>query len=74
MEETTKLRKGNTIHFIAAGRIETITRVKGLNDSVNGELATDKNEYSIYFIRTWQQLGFLKIYKKEKNEEHKTGL
>ena len=62
--ETPTIKKGNFLHFLSSDRIEEITSTKKANNIYEGELTTDKNEYSVDFIQRWRKSGFLKIYKK----------
>jgi hypothetical protein len=57
-----KLRKGDKIHFIS--RKETETVEKGSSDVVMGMIKTDKQEYSMDFLRRWNDSGFIEIIKK----------
>lgn len=54
------LRKNMVIHFKARDEYETIT--KASNDRINGEVITDKNDYSTDYISRWYDFGFITIY------------
>lgn len=51
------LRKGKKLVF--KDRTETIE--KGTNNTVSGTVLTDKQRYSVDFIRRWLHFGFVKI-------------
>jgi len=61
--ETTTIRKGYKLHFLSSDRIETIIETVKPSSRREGELTTDKNEYSVDFIQRYRENGFLKIYK-----------
>jgi hypothetical protein len=62
-KETNTIRKGYKIHFINRDEVETITETLKPSNRLDGELTTDKGEYSVDFIQRWREFGFLKIYK-----------
>lgn len=55
------LRKGKKILFIKRNEIETIVSTKKPNDIYVGEITTDKNLYSVDFLKRWESFGFLKV-------------
>jgi len=57
-----KLKKGDQIHFRSRNELETVE--KGSSDMVMGMVKTDKQEYSMDFIRRWNDSGFISIIKK----------
>jgi len=61
--ETITIRKGYKLHFLSSDRIETIIETVKPSSRREGELTTDKNEYSVDFIQRYRENGFLKIYK-----------
>ena len=61
-----KLRKGNRIVFKSNGRTEEIISTKSPSDNINGIIMTDKNEYSVDFLKRWRQFGFIEILKNKK--------
>ena len=63
MKETTSIRKGNIIHFLNSDRKEEIIGTYKANNPYEGEITTDKNGYSVAFIRRWMDYGFVKLYK-----------
>ena len=62
-KETTTIRKGYKLHFLKSDRVETILTTLKPSSRAEGELTTDKNEYSVDFIQRYRDNGFLKIYK-----------
>lgn len=62
-KETSTIKKGYKLHFIASDRIETILETVKPSSRAYGELTTDKQEYSVDFIQSYRENGFLKIYK-----------
>lgn len=64
MKEVTTFRKNYRIHFLSSDRNEIITQVKNGNNPYIGEITTDSNTYSVSFLRSWLNNGFIKIYNK----------
>ena len=57
-----KLKKGDRIHFISRDETEVVE--KGSSNIVMGMVKTNKQEYSMDFIRRWKEFGFLTIIPK----------
>lgn len=64
MKEVTTFRKNYRIHFLSSDRNEIITKVKNGNNPYIGEITTDNDIYSVSFLRSWLNNGFIKIYNK----------
>lgn len=57
-----KLKKGDKIHFHSRNETEVVE--KGSSNVLTGMVTTDKQEYSMDFIRRWKEFGFLTILPK----------
>jgi hypothetical protein len=62
-KEVARIRKNHVIHFIGADRYETVIETDMPDNPYDGMIKTDRQEYSVYFIQNWRNLGFLKIYR-----------
>lgn len=63
------LRKGNIIYFKQSNRKETIIKVLHANNPYMGMITTNRDEYSVDFLRRWEKMGFISIEKS--NEKNK---
>lgn len=57
-----RLKKGDKIHFHSRNEVEVVE--KGSSNVLTGMVTTDKQEYSMDFIRRWKDFGFLTILPK----------
>ncbi len=57
-----KLKRGDKIRFHSRDETEVVE--KGSSNIVMGMVKTNKQEYSMDFIRRWKEFGFLTIIPK----------